>query len=884
MYLTTLIIVMTPISLLFGVEAGSDSDKADSNTALSEDQRFTVDCDGKVIHVKTLMDRRLFPNLCANPREQVLVQPKVFPLRGLRSSEFSSIVTAKYLRMCIHIEMSTVKLLDFGFVKNITPTCEGPAILIAQNPALKEVIFNVDFLNNVPPKTIFIRGNRKLRRGTIDHFNRHASGQDFQIYGECSMPSAFWSFEQLSNCTSVYGTLFVNDTTVEIPAAKNNISFTGCILIVDSLLKNVDFLDNFVGFEYERRLCDHEISGNKDLCIKEPMELRKRFRGVLIEQPRHTDCTTTCGGGEVDDQYLLLVDGCDIIQGDMVIYNWTALPKNVDNLRSVRQINGSLRIANTSNLGTFDYFSNLEEVGSTSEGDDLESVPAVEVIGNEALDAFKLPLLKKVHSTNPNKIVIIENPSLGMKRSEVLHYYEVADGPNHVLLEYRDTTTFLDEVLSNGWFFVRAFFILLLLLLLVFMAMMVVREKLKFMTLPPPPYILSKKSRTLLECLVKEIVTCNPLIWRCNDREFVWGYQQPEAAHADVNVLVANNETFLKSYMLTLAPNGFLPKNNKSLTFERVKALMSNDVCIVIGNEKCPDCVIENLPIKPAGEHSYIYSGNKYSFKLKKVKQMGPCTTGYLYLVKYGPKEASVSEGKKSKKEEKRKMVLVHYYQWDNGVMPQGLHEILQLAVLCEPGKAICISNRRKEVFSMIHMFFTYIYVIKETIGLKDAFQLHTEKCNGSIMDRTEMLFVMAIIMEWAYQTRSIPETLIKKHTEWCQTYSIMNIFMKENKNIKLIHPDYLTKLDPEVKQEVLSVAYLAAPRFSNREFGAVKDAFHRKPVAERPKPAAKPGKDTPKGEDESEADPVCITDENPEFWNETMKTSVTGTPAAAKA
>ncbi|KAK6725571.1 hypothetical protein RB195_004097 [Necator americanus] len=811
MYLTTLIIVMTPISLLFGVEAGSDSDKADSNTALSEDQRFTVDCDGKVIHVKTLMDRRLFPNLCANPREQVLVQPKVFPLR--------------------------VKLLDFGFVKNITPTCEGPAILIAQNPALKEVIFNVDFLNNVPPKTIFIRGNRKLRRGTIDHFNRHASGQDFQIYGECSMPSAFWSFEQLSNCTSVYGTLFVNDTTVEIPAAKNNISFTGCILIVDSLLKNVDFLDNFVGFEYERRLCDHEISGNKDLCIKEPMELRKRFRGVLIEQPRHTDCTTTCGGGEVDDQYLLLVDGCDIIQGDMVIYNWTALPKNVDNLRSVRQINGSLRIANTSNLGTFDYFSNLEEVGSTSEGDDLESVPAVEVIGNEALDAFKLPLLKKVHSTNPNKITV-----------QTMFYWNIGTQPRSLT-----KSSAMDE-------------------------------KLKFMTLPPPPYILSKKSRTLLECLVKEIVTCNPLIWRCNDREFVWGYQQPEAAHADVNVLVANNETFLKSYMLTLAPNGFLPKNNKSLTFERVKALMSNDVCIVIGNEKCPDCVIENLPIKPAGEHSYIYSGNKYSFKLKKVKQMGPCTTGYLYLVKYGPKEASVSEGKKSKKEEKRKMVLVHYYQWDNGVMPQGLHEILQLAVLCEPGKAICISNRRKEVFSMIHMFFTYIYVIKETIGLKDAFQLHTEKCNGSIMDRTEMLFVMAIIMEWAYQTRSIPETLIKKHTEWCQTYSIMNIFMKENKNIKLIHPDYLTKLDPEVKQEVLSVAYLAAPRFSNREFGAVKDAFHRKPVAERPKPAAKPGKDTPKGEDESEADPVCITDENPEFWNETMKTSVTGTPAAAKA
>ncbi|EYC30843.1 hypothetical protein Y032_0004g1801 [Ancylostoma ceylanicum] len=46
------------------------------------------------------------------------------------------------------------------------------------------------------------------------------------------------------------------------------------------------------------------------------------------------------------------------------------------------------------------------------------------------------------------------------------------------------------------------------------------------------------------------------------------------------------------------------------------------------------------------------------------------------------------------------------------------------------------------------------------------------------------MLLVMAIVMEWAYQTYTVPDKLVKKHTEWCHSYSIMNMFMNEKKNV----------------------------------------------------------------------------------------------------
>lgn len=108
------------------------------------------------------------------------------------------------------------------------------------------------------------------------------------------------------------------------------------------------------------------------------------------------------------------------------------------------------------------------------------------------------------------------------------------------------------------------------------------------------------------------------------------------------------------------------------------------------------------------------------------------------------------------------------------------------------------------------------------------------EKCNGTILDRNELVYVMAVIMEWAYQSRSVTPELkevgpslrsangpyvdvrviehsemtysylskhvkvldtsraleyyscwwFQKHVEWCHSYAIMAKFMRKCPNM----------------------------------------------------------------------------------------------------
>ncbi|EYC30838.1 hypothetical protein Y032_0004g1801 [Ancylostoma ceylanicum] len=260
------------------------------------------------------------------------------------------------------------------------------------------------------------------------------------------------------------------------------------------------------------------------------MELKLLFEDLVIDQTINKDCETICEGGEVDERYLKLVDGCNTIDGDLVIYNWTAVPNYVEHLSSIRRINGSLRITNTTNLGNFDYFSNLEEVGVVASDSDYR--PAIEVIGNEELTSLVLPHLRNVFSVHTSTVIIIkENPQLGMKKAEAERFYEAAHGRKYVVLEYKDTTTFIDELLENKILFSAVLFFLLLLLIFIVMGLVVTRRKTKHrLVLPQPPYILGKRSRFVLESLVKEILVNDPLVWRWNDRELVWGYQIQDAA------------------------------------------------------------------------------------------------------------------------------------------------------------------------------------------------------------------------------------------------------------------------------------------------------------------------------------------------------------------
>ncbi|RCN52289.1 hypothetical protein ANCCAN_01722 [Ancylostoma caninum] len=172
--------------------------------------------------------------------------------------------------------------------------------------------------------------------------------------------------------------------------------------------------------------------------------------------------------------------------------------------------------------------------------------------------------------------------------------------------------------------------------------------------------------------------------------------------------------------MLPLAANGRISSNDNFLLFERVRSIMNNDLVIMIGNEKHPCCVLPNIPYELKKAHTYKYKGTTHTFKLIRIKQMAPCTREFSYLV------TMVAKGNKKHEKQIKKIV---YYRWDNRIMPLEYDEILQLAMMYKPERTICISNRRKEVFSLIHMFYIFCCILKEEITVSDVLQLHTGLC-----------------------------------------------------------------------------------------------------------------------------------------------------------
>ncbi|KAK6726566.1 hypothetical protein RB195_004723 [Necator americanus] len=654
-------------------------------------------------------------------------------------------------------------------------------------------------MRNAPVASLVIRGNRQLSAMTILQLRRRFKwfAIDLQEKGECGVPYPFIDFNALDGCKNAYGILVVTPGTSKVlrsPTVK--LSLKGCIIIDNTDLVDVDFLDDITNFTLVEDMCTHEIYDNKKLCITDPQRLKMKFKSLLIDQSTNFNCETICSGGLVDEEYLATVRGCQVINGNLTIEGWEKPPPHLNNLRTVRRINGSLQIKNTSDLGDFYYLEELREITVPEESD----AEAIEIVFNRGLTNLELTKLEKVSTT---------------------------DGKKHTRIQYKDSTTILDGLLKYKWYLVIGIVAFLVLLMIILLATLLTIKTVKRRRLvnkygfPKPPWTLQPKSRDVLVNWVKGIVLKNPLIWRCSDREVIWPYQEKDATHNDINVLVANNEPFLKKHMLPLADNAALPDKDNFLLFERVKAVISKEIVIIIGSGKNPNCVLQDLPIQLKGEHTYKHKGASHSFYLKKVTQVAPCTQEYLYSVYSASKGGTPKKAKRTLK--------IFYYRWNSRVMPTEYDEILQLAMLYKPDKTICISDRRKEIFSLIHMLHTYCYILKEEISIVDVLQLHTEKCNGTILDRSELVFAMAVVMEWAYQSRSLTHDIKKKHLDWCHSYAIMAKFMRNNPNIKYIHPDYLTKLELKVKQEVYNEGFSSSPRFSSRESMAVTDKFHRK-------------------------------------------------------
>ncbi|KAK5973404.1 hypothetical protein GCK32_004070, partial [Trichostrongylus colubriformis] len=627
----------------------------------------------------------------------------------------------------------------------------GPMLRIVNNPQLEFLDFGKNFvsaLKGVSGKPVLVHGNMKLDQTVMKNLSRYHFIDIQEHYGECMLPNPLTSLQQISthNCSLYYGSLLVDPklTTLKMPMSMSNkYDWIGCIHIENTKLKDVNFLRIFRKFTLIRG-CKHTISGNKDLCLTEELNfLYRRFTDLRVYNNKES-CQRHCLGGLATEDYLKNIGSCTYIHGDLIISDWKEKPPYVQMLRNIKHIKGRLIIRNNKNLGVFDYLSNLETVNrSTQESNNK-------------------------HGSKDEAYTV-----------ESMEYGE--DGRLKYIL------------ITLGIIVVVALVFIVLIILLLFLRSTMSKRT---FTLPLIPSSLSKKSKQSLSSMSKEVVSKDPTSWSSSDQEMLWslGVQGRSGAGADVGRTQKKPSESLRAFMIPLAANARLPFPNTTgydkLLLHRIGELLKYDYVIMIGSGGDICKIVPRLPSNIGVLSMYIdnRAGATYSFKLVEAYHLSRRTIYYKYEVRDVNKYST-------------KIMHALHYTWCQERLPTEFDELLQIIQLCSNRKAICVSDRRKEVFSIIHLIFKSV-LAGEDVNLVELFQFHLKNCNGSPLDRDEMLFVLRTVIRWSQVASCVlPED--KEVNNWCQSYTQIASFARTHPNVRNIRPEYLLSDNEQIPREL---------------------------------------------------------------------------------
>ncbi|WKX88718.1 hypothetical protein Q1695_008385 [Nippostrongylus brasiliensis] len=548
----------------------------------------------------------------------------------------------------------------------------------------------------------------------------------------------------------------------------------------------------------------NDIRNSPQLCITNRTALYEKFPGIQISNNK-IDCTNQCKGGTVDEEFLARTNSCDTIVGDVIVENKSEMPKNIDKLKKIRYIDGRLVMKGNKGLGEFDALENVEVIGRPTMGN-----PSIEISNNTGLTSVSLPKLKTIPQTGQDvKVKIVGNEKLKLPPNEVQRFEAAAGGSQYVVIENKAS-----EDRDHWWLLVVLIVLLLVLLLLCLIVAAMVSLLRSGQKLPPK---LSKKSQDVLLEMCKEIMEKNPMVWQIQDRDLLWRYGKNDPKREGVESLTAKHHAYLHGHAAPLIPNGKLSDKDRryvGLLQARIEKLLVHPVVLAFAMKESIEDVLPAIPQRTGIAHAFE---GGFKFRLKHTNSIGDRTLEYVYQV-------SLVQGNK-KVNKKWRVVL---YVWEPLRLPVEFDELFRHVKMFTDKKLICLSDRRKEVFSMLHLIYTYVQVLQETIKVEDAFRLHTETCNGAPLDKFEMLYVMAFILEWARQTRTIPSELEEKHLDWCHTYARMSAFSREHHSVMVIKPDHIYH-ENEPRREVLTdevqkAGNPAGARFSERPQTAMKD------------------------------------------------------------
>ncbi|VDM58984.1 unnamed protein product [Angiostrongylus costaricensis] len=257
------------------------------------------------------------------------------------------------------------------------------AIVIRDNPLLEEIVFGNGTPSSrfVPP--IMVRGNRKLSAESIANLNRiksgvHSKRTAIQAFGECTAPKPLTSLDDLVGCESVFGDIVLRGNTL-LPPNKplKPFNLTGCVLVKNSKVENIDFLRNMKAHIIPPWVCKNE---------------------------------KVCMGGTVTPDYISsTIAGyqCAVIKDNVIIENWKDNTTALQHLKSIRKMIGILHVLNNPDLVKLDFLANLQEIDAGTK----EKRAAVHISNNSALRELQLVSLRSVKS-NASKTIVVENNPL----------------------------------------------------------------------------------------------------------------------------------------------------------------------------------------------------------------------------------------------------------------------------------------------------------------------------------------------------------------------------------------------------------------------------------------------------------------------------------------
>ncbi|KJH39967.1 hypothetical protein DICVIV_14123 [Dictyocaulus viviparus] len=261
-----------------------------------------------------------FPDECRDATMISYRSSEVLDYSPLTETEVNQLFSINHVDMCINITNTDSYSLIFN-MEELTGNCTGPLFEIVGNPRLSHLTIG-DFINNLEPDAIRIRGNPLLTKDDLDVF---ANFSDVQLEGECLLPSPLQSRSRVPHgCKYIYGILSLTGYSSlddYFYLGYYNYPFTGCIEIESTTLKNVYFLNHFKDFTPIRG-CKQYIANNSELCVGNSSFWREVFGDIDIYNNK-IDCPDQCDGGVVNETYLSSTAACEMRIGDVVIADLT---------------------------------------------------------------------------------------------------------------------------------------------------------------------------------------------------------------------------------------------------------------------------------------------------------------------------------------------------------------------------------------------------------------------------------------------------------------------------------------------------------------------------------------------------------------------------------